>query len=354
MHSTDFFDARILVIDDEPSKVRLITSLLTIRGYRQIASETDSSKASVTFKDYQPDLVILDLHMSPKDGFAILLELGLLIPANSYLPILVLTGDVTSEAKERALASGAMDFLAKPFSAAEIILRVKNLLQTRAMHLDLLDERNRLEERVRERTWEVLQIQDEILYRLARVAEYRDDASGDHTKRVSEVVRMIAADMSLPADKVELMAKASLLHDIGKVAIPDNILQKPGKLTEEEFVRIKDHTGIGGEMLKNSSSELLQMAESIARYHHERWDGSGYEGLEGMFIPIEARITAVADVFDALMSSRPYKEAWMPEAALAEIERLAGSHFDPQVVASFNRVAPLLLKMYLTRAPRAA
>lgn len=343
MDKRRFLSARILIVDDEPSKVRLISGLLEAAGYGQITSETDSAKASSTFESYEPDLVILDLHMAPKDGFAILHELELVIPEGTYLPVLVLTGDVSTGSKERALDAGAMDFLAKPFSATEIMLRVKNLLHTRALHLELAKERNCLEDRVRERTEEVVRGQGEILDRLAMVSEFRDDATGKHTKRVSEMVRRIAADMEFPPDEVELMAKASLLHDIGKIAIPDDILLKPGKLTPEEFDSMKNHVTVGGEILRGSDSELLRMAESIARFHHERWDGTGYGKVEGMFIPIAARITAVADVFDALMTPRPYKEAWELGTALAEIERLSGSHFDPEVVASFLRVVSTLM-----------
>lgn len=343
MDKRRFLSARILIVDDEPSKVSLITGLLEVAGYRQIASETDSAKASATFESYKPDLVILDLHMAPKDGFVVLHELGLVVPEDSYLPVLVLTGDVSAESKERALDAGAMDFLAKPFSAAEMMLRVKNLLHTRALHLELVEERNRLEDRVRERTEAVVRGQGEILDRLARVSEFRDDATGKHTQRVSEIVRRVAVDMGFPPDEVDLMSKASLLHDIGKIAIRDEILLKPGKLTPEEFDSMKNHVTVGGEILRGSESEILQMAESIARFHHERWDGTGYGKVEGKFIPIGARITAVADVFDALTTPRPYKDAWEPATALAEIERLSGSQFDPEVVASFLRVVPVLM-----------
>ncbi len=346
MKKITFLDAQILVVDDEPSKVRLVSELLGFGGYRNVASETDSSRASVAFQTCQPDLVILDLHMLPKDGFHVLSELEFLIPIGSYLPVLILTGDISSETKERALSAGAMDFLAKPFNSTEILLRVQNLLHTRALYLELLAERNSLEQRVQERTEEVLQGQSEILDRLALVSEFRDDATGDHTKRVSEIVRQVATDLSFPLEQVDLMARASLLHDIGKVCIPDNILMKPGMLTALEYERVKDHAAIGGEILKGSHTPLLIAAESIARYHHERWNGSGYSGLVGDAIPIEARITAIADVFDALMSARPYKDAWPPAFVLEEIERLSGTHFDPSIVASFLRVAPNLMKLY--------
>ncbi|MEZ0326592.1 MAG: HD domain-containing phosphohydrolase [Fimbriimonas sp.] len=341
-----YLDARVLVIDDEPGNVRLVMGLLELGGYVNVTAETDSARAAQAFECYQPDLVILDLHMSPKDGFYVLHELEGLIPAGAYLPVLVLTGDISADTKERALAAGAMDFLAKPFNSTEILLRVRNLLHTRTLYLELRNERDGLEQRVQERTEEVLLSEREVVERLARVAEFRDDATGEHTKRVGEVVRQIGADMGLPAEQVELMARASLLHDIGKVCIPDAILLKPGRLTAAEYECVKDHAAIGGEILKGSRSKLLLMAESIARHHHEYWNGSGYAGLVGEAIPLEARLTAVADVFDALMSARPYKEAWPPNLVLEEIASLSGSHFDPAVVESFLRVAPSLMTLY--------
>lgn len=346
MQHQKYFEARILIIDDEPAKVQLISRLLGNAGYAQLETETDSGKATHTFERFRPDLVVLDLHMSPKDGFVILRELNIVIPEGSYLPILVLTGDITNEARDQALSSGAMDFLAKPFSTSEILLRVRNLLHTRALHLELVRDRDTLEKRVKERTAEVIESQSEILERLAKLAEYRDDTTGKHTKRVAEIVRQVAVDMGFSPEASEMMGRASLLHDIGKVAIPDEILLKQGKLTEEEYDQMKTHTNIGGDILTGSNSDLLSTAESIARYHHEKWDGTGYRGVESKLIPIEARITAIADVFDALMSSRPYKEAWKPAMAMAEVERLSGSHFDPEVVVSFLNIAPNIMGLY--------
>jgi putative two-component system response regulator len=346
MNINDFFDARILVIDDEPSKVRLIVTFLGLGGYNNVCTETDPTLAAETFKNFVPDLVVLDLHMSPKDGFEILDEFGSLIPKDAYLPVLILTGDISTQTRERALAAGAMDFLAKPFSLTEILLRIKNLLHTRALHLALMAERTTLEARVMQRTAEVDQSQREILERLALVSEFRDDSTGNHTKRVAETVRLIALRMGLSGEEATMIAQASLLHDIGKVCIPDSILLKPGSLTPLEFEQIKGHAAIGGEILKGSQSRLLVLAESIARFHHERWDGSGYLGLEGTSIPLEARIVAVADVFDALTSARPYKPPWPPAAAVAELEESSGSQFDPTVIEAFLAVVPELLRVH--------
>jgi len=338
MHKRDFCEAKILVIDDEPSKTRLVTELLSLAGFRHLETENDSGRAAATFEQCRPDLVILDLHMEPYDGFEVLTQLEPLVSPGTYLPILMLTGNITREVKEQALSAGAMDFLAKPFNATEIVLRVKNLLHTRLLYLELQEERDSLEERVRERTEELVEARNEILERLAQVAEYRDDATGAHTRRVSAMVKAIVLEMGIAPLEADLISRAALLHDLGKVAIPDEVLLKPGRFTEEEFTNIKRHSRIGGDILKGSKSVLLQRAEQIARFHHERWNGTGYEGVAGEAIPVEARITAVADVFDALVSERPYKEAWKVEAAVAEIERLSGSHFDPEVVGAFLAV----------------
>lgn len=338
MHKRDFFEARILVVDDEPEKVRLVAELLTIGGFKTIRAETDSAKAAATFEEFKPDLIILDFNMAPFDGLEVLGQIEPLVAQGVYLPVLMLTGDITREVKERALTAGAMDFLAKPFNATEILLRVKNLLHTRLLYLDLQRERDHLDERVQERTTELTEARNEVLERLALVAEYRDDATGAHTQRVALTVERIALAMGLHHCEADLIGRAALLHDLGKVGIPDQILLKPGRFTEEDYSKIKRHTRIGGDILQGSKSELLQRAERIARFHHERWNGTGYERLSGEAIPLEARITAIADVYDALISERPYKEAWNPEAAVAEIERLSGTHFDPDVVEAFLKV----------------
>jgi putative two-component system response regulator len=346
MHTRDFFEAKILIVDDETQKVRLVTELLALGGFRTIQSQTDSARATATFESFKPDLVILDLHMAPLDGIEILTQLNPRIAKGEYLPILMLTGDISREAKERALNAGAMDFLAKPFNATEILLRVRNLLETRRLYLELRDEKSMLEERVRERTAQLEEARNEVIERLAIVAEFRDDTTGQHTQRVSSLVREVALEMGLPNAEAELIGRASLLHDIGKIGISDALLLKPGRYTDAERDEMKKHANIGGDILRGSKSDVLQKAEQIARYHHERWNGTGHHGLTAEAIPIEARITAVADVYDALTSARPYKEAWKEELACAEIERLSGNHFDPDVVEAFLRVvrAPVALR----------
>jgi putative two-component system response regulator len=232
--------------------------------------------------------------------------------------------------------------LAKPFDHAEVLLRIRNLLQTRLLSQEQQRQNAELELRVRDRTRELDESRLEILVRLARAAEYRDDATGQHAHRVGDLSAAIARQMGWSDDDVELLRRAALLHDIGKIGISDEILLKPGRYTPEEFERMKSHTVIGADLLSGSRSAVLQLGEVVARTHHERWDGSGYgAGVHGDAIPMAGRIVAVADVFDALTTARPYKPGWTVEDAVAEIRVQRGRHFDPQVVdAYFTTLAP--------------
>jgi putative two-component system response regulator len=343
-------NAQIHIIDDQEANVRLLEAILRRAGYARLATTTDSREVISQFTTLQPDLLLLDLTMPHLDGFQVMQSLMPLIPESTYLPILVLTADISREAKQRALSIGAKDFLTKPFDPAEVLLRIKNLLETRFLHLQLQNHNQLLEGKVRERTRELQkahtelakahteleQAQIEILERLARAAEYRDDQTGQHTQRVANSSAVLAHAMGLPEVHVELMRRSAPLHDVGKIAIPDDILLKPDKLTPAEFEIIKTHTTIGADLLSKGSSALTRMAERIALTHHERWDGRGYpQGLHGDAIPIEGRILAVVDVFDALTHERPYKHAWKVEEALDEIARQGGWQFDPEVVAAF-------------------
>jgi cyclic di-GMP phosphodiesterase len=327
--------SRILIIDDQPSNVMLLEGILQEEDFTSSRSITDPRESLSTFMDYLPDLVLLDLQMPHIDGFTVMKQLQACIASSDFLPILVLTADITSEAKRRALSEGALDFLTKPFDATEVILRIKNLLRTRALHLQLQGKNQLLDQKVRERTAELEATQNEILERLALAAEYRDDNTGEHTKRVGQMAAHIAEVLGWSTEEVELIRRAAPLHDVGKIAISDLILLKPGKLSREEFESMKAHAKLGAQMLSGGRFPLLQFAEQIALTHHERWDGTGYYGLCGEDIPIAGRIVAVADVFDALMSERPYKRAWSLRESVREIECQSGRQFDPRVVAAF-------------------
>jgi putative two-component system response regulator len=330
--------SRILIVDDQPANVALLEAILQEEDFTSYRSITDSREVLPTFIDYVPDLILLDLQMPYLDGFAVMKQLQACIAPGDFLPILVLTADIMPETKRRALAEGALDFLTKPLDAMEVVLRIKNLLQTRSLHLQLQGQNQLLDQKVHERTAELEATQVEILERLALAAEYRDDDTGEHTKRVGKTAARIAEALGWQEGAVELIRRAAPLHDVGKIAISDTILLKPGKLTTEEFERMKQHTKLGARILSGGQFPLLQLAEQIARSHHERWDGTGYIGLREEAIPMAARIVTVADVFDALTSERPYKKAWPLNEAIEEIQRQSGRQFDPQVVEAFCKV----------------
>jgi putative two-component system response regulator len=236
------------------------------------------------------------------------------------------------------LSRGAKDFVNKPFQQDEILLRIKTLLETRLLYLQIQSQNQLLEAKVRERTRALEEAQIEIIERLAVAAEFRDDNTGQHTQRVGQMSALLARQLGMPDGQIALMRRAAPLHDVGKIGVPDAILLKLGKLTEQEFAIVKTHTVIGARILSGGKFPLLRLAEEIAFSHHERWDGSGYASLAGTDIPLAGRIVAVADVFDALTQQRPYKPAWTIGDAIAEIERQRGLQFDPGVVDAFLRV----------------
>ncbi|MDQ3645859.1 MAG: response regulator [Actinomycetota bacterium] len=330
--------ARLLIVDDQQTNVTLLERLLRREGYNDVIGLTDPREVSAFMDGWRPDLVLLDLQMPHLDGYGVLEELRGSIPAGEYLPILVLTADISPETKRKALSAGAKDFLSKPFDPVEVLLRIRNLLESRFLHLQLKGQNEILDARVRERTSDLEDARAEILERLAVAAEFRDDDTGQHTKRVGESSALVAQAMGLPGEVVELFRRAAPLHDVGKIGIPDRILLKPGKLTKEEFEIVKTHTVIGARILSGSTVPLLLCAEEIARTHHEHWDGRGYDGLVGADIPVSGRVVAVADVFDALTHDRPYKHAWPIEQAVDEITHQRGAHFDPVVVDAFLEV----------------
>ncbi|CAN5797642.1 response regulator [soil metagenome] len=330
-------EATLLLVDDQPVNIELLKTILgDLGGYENLHSTTDARRAAALFCEVRPDLVLLDLHMPHLDGFAVLDQLQTLVRDDDYLPVLVLTADTNPAARRRALASGASDFLNKPFDADEVLLRINNLLKTRALHLKVRRHNQVLEKKVRERTRELEASQLEVLERLAWAAEYRDDDTGEHTYRVGQAAATMATELRLPPAQTEILRRAARLHDVGKIGIPDSILLKPGRLSAEEFETIKSHTTIGAALLAGGRSDFLKVAEEIALNHHERWDGSGYpRGLAGEAIPLTGRIVAVIDVYDALTHARPYKSAWSRADALAEIKAQSGKQFDPAVVDAF-------------------
>lgn len=328
--------ARILIVDDEPTNIQVLTRILTGAGYVGIASTTDPRQASALFQSHCPDLVVLDLHMPALDGFGVLNALRPLIPAETYLPIVMITGDDRTEVRLHALSAGVRDFLLKPFDIVEVLLRIRNQLETRLLHQALREQNQNLERMVLARTHALEESQVEVLERLASAAEFRDDDTGRHTQRVAALAESLARALGLEERDCRLIRRAAPLHDVGKVGIPDQVLLKPGRLTEEEFSLMRTHTIIGAKILGGGQSDLIQLAERIALSHHERWDGAGYpQGLAGPAIPQEARIVAVADFYDALSHERPYRGAWPVEKIRSEMADLRGRHFDPAMVDTF-------------------
>jgi putative two-component system response regulator len=343
MHAPSWRDVRILVIDDEDMNIEMVRRILEPEGYSRLITTNDPRQALDLYREHQPDLILLDLKMPHLEGHEVLGLFREEIPLETYLPILVLTSDGSSEAKRRALSCGAKDFLIKPLSPIEVRLRIRNQLETRFLHLALQDQNQWLEERVRERTAELtrrtVELEEariEILERLARAAEFRDDETGQHTQRVGRMAALLAEGLGIAPSEVEVIRRAAPLHDIGKIGIPDAVLLKGGRLSSDEFAVMKTHTLIGADILSGSNLPLLMTGRVIALSHHEHWDGSGYPaGLKGENIPLAARAVAVADVFDALTHPRPYKAAWTAQAALDEIVDQAGRQFDPDVARTF-------------------
>jgi putative two-component system response regulator len=328
----DVAKARILIVDDIETNGRVLERVLRNAGYSEFRVLMDARQVLPVFREFAPDILLLDLHMPHLDGFTIMRQITARVPEDTYFPVLMLTGDDSVQSRQDALGAGANDFLTKPYDAVEIVLRVRNLLVTRFLHL-------RLEEELRLRKGAIRTGELEIAQRLALAAELRDYHGIAHTQRVGRLSGQIARALGLSDDDVELYELAAPLHDIGKIGVPDAILLKAGALTLEEFDKIKDHTSLGARMLSGSTTAVLQLAEEIALYHHENWDGTGYTpGLAGQSIPLPGRIVAVADVYDALVHDRPFKSAWLEEDAVSWIETQSGKKFDPAVVDAFRSV----------------
>jgi len=340
---SDLKSSHVLVVDDDHSSARLIELALNSVGYDNITTTLDSKRVLDIYKDRQCDLLILDLNMPEMDGFDIMLQLKKYHEHN-IPPILVLTGQDEQDIRIRALQNGARDYLTKPFLTEELIARASNLLEMHCQQKNIQHYSEQLERQVKERTVELHSTRLEIVQRLGQAAEYRDNETGMHIIRMSKISEMLGNAIDLNARTCDLLLNASPMHDIGKIGIPDNILLKPGKLDPNEWETMKTHTTIGATILSGSNSDLLEMARSIALSHHEKWDGSGYpSNLAGDDIPLVGRIVALADVFDALTSERPYKKAWPIEAALEYIREQKGKHFDPDLVDAFSSIVPQIL-----------
>lgn len=364
--------SKIMIVDDESMNIKILRRLLELEGFTKFITTSDAPTAVALIRQEQPDIVLLDLMMPYVSGLDILSEVRS-DEKIAFVPIVILTAVTDRETRVRAVELGATDFLNKPVDASELMPRVRNLLVVKGYQDQLREYNNNLEAAVRQRTAELENSRRDLIHCLARAAEYRDDDTGQHVLRVGRYTRLIAQSLGLPEEIVETLEQAALLHDIGKIGIPDAVLLKPGRLTEDEFEMMQKHPGfgkriltsfntdeektiqrhaqVGAHILEVGSSRILDMARTIALTHHERWDGSGYPlGLKGADIPLVGRIVAVADVFDALSSRRSYKQAFPLDECFRIMQESRGTHFDPQVLDAFLGIRDQVVQVQISYA----
>jgi putative two-component system response regulator len=326
---------QVLVVDDSSGNLTLFKHLVVRLGDCEPVLFDRPVDALAWCRDHIPDLVVVDYMMPEMDGLQFT-EAFRALHSGDEIPILMVTANDQKEVRYRALQGGANDFLNKPVDAMEFSARARNMLALRQGQKYLADRALHLAALVEEQTHQIRTRERELVYRLSRAAEFRDPETGAHIQRMAHYSRIIAEEFGLDEPQRKVLFEAAPMHDVGKIGIPDQILLKPGKLTTEEFEIMKGHARKGYDLLGGSASEVMQVGAEIALTHHEKFNGAGYPcGLAGTDIPIFGRITAVADVFDALTSERPYKHAWTFEESMDFLRRESGSHFDPRVVDAF-------------------
>ncbi|MGR3319648.1 MAG: HD domain-containing phosphohydrolase [Candidatus Anammoxibacter sp.] len=342
---------KILIADDEEMIRTMVEDVLTPVGY-DVIQACDGLDAMKKIKEFSPDVILTDVNMPNMNGFELLKQLRENEDTKT-IPVVMVTALNEIKMRVKAIELGVDDFLGKPMDILELRARIKSLLKVKAYNDHLRDYQKELETEVEKRTKEVklalikaTNASYETIYILSRAAEYRDEDTGAHILRVSHYAGAIARKLGKSDDEVEIILYGAPLHDVGKIGIPDNILMKPGKLSPDEFKIMKGHVGIGAQILKGSASPFIKMGEEIALSHHEKWDGSGYpKGLKGEDIPLSGRIIALADVFDALTTKRPYKEAFPVEKATKIIREGRGTHFDPAVMDAFFDIFDEILEI---------
>ncbi|WP_301102742.1 HD domain-containing phosphohydrolase [Propionivibrio sp.] len=323
---------RIAIVDDSIINLTLLSALVSTLGNCEPLPFEESLKGLAWCSENLPDMIVVDYMMPQMNGLQFIAGLRA-VPGREEVPILMITANDDKDVRYEALQMGATDFLIKPVDRIEFSARVRNMLALGASRKKLADKAAWLAEEVRKATSAVHSREQELLFRMSRAAEFRDPETGAHIQRMSHYSCLIAGRMGLSAEEQQLILQAAPMHDVGKIGISDYILLKPSALTPEEFAVMKTHSVLGFELLKGSESRVLQSAASIAISHHEKYDGGGYPyGLAGDAIPVFGRIVAVADVFDALTSERPYKKAWPIEQAAAYMRAGSGGHFDPVCV----------------------
>jgi len=320
--------ATILVVDDEPTNITILAQLLAPE-YHVLVANSGARALELVESSTRPDIVLLDVMMPGLSGFDVCARLKT-NPLTADVPVIFVTAMSDERSEEKGFHLGAVDYITKPVVPAIVMARVKAQL---ALH----SQTRALEQLVSERTLELNDTRLKVIQRLGRAAEYRDNETGMHVIRMAKYSRMLAEQVGMSPRWTALLYDAAPMHDVGKIGIPDSILLKPGKLDPDEWEIMKSHTTIGAQIIGDpEGSDLLALAASMALHHHEKWDGTGYpHGLSGDEIPIEARIIAVADVFDALCSDRPYKTAWTTADAMTWIGDQTGAHFDPQLAQAF-------------------
>jgi putative two-component system response regulator len=339
----------ILVVDDQPQNIELLEAHLVPQGY-EIVKATSGEEALGKLSDNQIDLILLDVMMPGMDGFEVTRR-ARQDNTHRLLPIILVTALRETEDRVKGIEAGCDDFISKPVDKMELLARVRSLLKVKSYNDLMSNYRKELETEVTRRTEELKHAFERIkaasldtIYRLSMASEYKDENTGAHIKRMSRYCAAVARRLGLDESTIETILYAAPMHDLGKIGIPDVILVKPARLDPLEWEIMKQHTLIGAQILKGSDAEFIRLGEIIAQYHHEKWDGSGYpNSLKSREIPIAGRIAAIADVFDALTSKRPYKEPFSVKKSLAIIREGRGSHFDPDVVDAFFAIQDEIL-----------